>query len=226
MPAPRRNQAAWEQVAAPLPPESDARRSDVLTLAQVADRTGMSAETIHDCLFRAPVTSDTNPRRHLCRPAFRRGSTPLWSAEQVAAAVPLALSRRRREGHGKGPRGPLVKPGADVVGVRDIAHAMACHEMTVRKWVAGSYSASVAVTEPRPFPAPAGRRAQPPGAHAGNPETVFPRAEVYAWLRDMLGREPDGLASADAARAVYLERTGTARAVEREAELTAARDAS
>lgn len=215
MSAPRRNQAAWERHARDLSDDLSAAASlKTFGLAAVSDATGLSTVTINDCMYRPVATDEDNPRTYLCRPAYRVGSVPYWGADQVEQAARVAAGRRERVG--RGPELPLIADGddapdgADVVGVRDIALAVERHEQTVRKWTAGSYSTGAIETPDdestaEPFPEPVARRMQPTELRQGNPETVYRRAEVLAWLASEMGITAPRLASREAATELHAE---------------------
>jgi hypothetical protein len=77
------SRAEWAEAAEDLI-DNLPKAAEQLRDGQVSHMTGLSIETIKDSLTRREITSRTNPRGALCRPAYRLGDMPLWSPDQVA----------------------------------------------------------------------------------------------------------------------------------------------
>ena len=190
--------AKWVEGVTDLYAQLD-QAGNYLTVAQVAERTGLSPSTITDLLSRPQITSASNVLAPISRPAARIGNQPLYSHEQVGEVV----SRQQATGHrhlggGDSPL-PSLSPSetkkrnlvsvAEIAAMANAANPDGVHEQTVRRWARDSED----------FPPAVALRSRA-GGHPGVPNVVRERAKVAKWLikRGYMLPEPKGKAPARA----------------------------
>lgn len=152
-----------------------------LTLPQVSDKTSLSPNTLKDALSRPKVTKSDNPMFALSRPAARIANQPLYSAEQVKAALKIQRENGHRHLGGGDEPLPVVSAEesarAELISAVEIAEFAGVHEQTVRRWIreAASFPSAVALRS----------RSGEPGekVHPGVPIVVREHAAVASWLR-------------------------------------------
>lgn len=164
---------------------------DYLTVAEVAERTGLSPSTITDLLSREKITSDSNVLAPISRPSRRISNQPLYSEDQVAEVVARQRSTKHRHlGGGDQPLPSITAAEArrrNLISVREIAKLAnaedpdGMHEQTVRRWA----------READDFPKAVALRSRE-GGHPGVPEVMRPQKKAITWLVRHGYRRVDG----------------------------------
>lgn len=172
--------AKWVEGVTDLYSQLD-QAGNYLTVAKVAERTGLSPSTITDLLSRPQITSTSNVLAPISRPRARIGNQPLYSENQVAEVVRRQQATGHRHlGGGSEPLPSLTTTETrkrNLVSVAEIA-AMAnakdprgVHEQTVRRWA----------RDAEDFPPAVALRSRE-GGHPGVPNVVRERKKVATWL--------------------------------------------
>lgn len=126
--------ARWAESATPVSSFEEASKH--LMIGQVSDQSGLSQKTLEDSLTREEITSQRNPRRVLCRPAYRFGVMPLWSKEQVQKYLDLLREvEERKAEEGQLPSfSPAEAREKNLVTTKEIAERFDWHDQTPRRY--------------------------------------------------------------------------------------------
>lgn len=175
-----KSRARWADTAIDLSNDLN-QAAQQLTIIQLADATGLSVNTIEDSLTREKITSETNPRGAIDRPAFMVGGQPLWSPEQLQEFLRRAETSEKVEL-------PLISSAdADdqgLISTNELAAWLSIHDQTVRKWEANF----------KTYPPVIGRRSR--DGRPGVPEHVRETAKIIEWIKarnaanEALGKTP------------------------------------
>lgn len=144
--------------------------SRLLDIEQLSRRTGLSTGTIQDLLTRERITNDSHPRSAICRPAYRHGSEPLWSENQLWAYRARVRAENARYARAEDLRAYSVEEAreSDLVALRVIAARWGMHPASVRRWQRTAQG----------FPRAVGKLMQ---SGAGRPDHLYRWSEVVAW---------------------------------------------
>lgn len=162
-----KSRARWALDAIDLSNDLD-QAAKQLTLGALADKTGLSPNTIEDSLTREKITSPDNPRGAIDRPAYSVGGDPLWSHEQLAEFLRRSSIERTVEY-------PLISSEESerlgLISTNELAEKLGIHDQTVRKWEA-NFSDT--------YPPVVGRRSR--DKRPGVPEYVRDLSKIIKWI--------------------------------------------